>query len=145
MIVVIAILAAITIVAYNGVQVRARDSQRSQDMASIKSLILNYGTLNGGVPSTATFGGSGPGGWNISSMPSWLNFLQASSPGKIPVDPINTGVADPGPGTYELTYFYFCYPTGTGPLPATPNVSLGYFSEMTHSKVSLPFAVDQCL
>ena len=36
-IVVIAILAAITIMAYNGIQSRARDSQRAQDIQTIAS------------------------------------------------------------------------------------------------------------
>lgn len=35
-IVVIAILAAISIIAYNGIQSRARDAQRSNDIATIK-------------------------------------------------------------------------------------------------------------
>lgn len=39
-IVVIGILAAITIVAYNGIQERARDSQRQQDLSSIKKAML---------------------------------------------------------------------------------------------------------
>lgn len=142
-IVVIAILAAITIVAYNGIQQRARDSRRAQDMAIIKKALSLYGVDNGGVPATFTYAGNGPGSWNLSSMPSWLSFLNSSISGKAPVDPTNTGTADPG--TYELTYFYFCYSAGSGPLPATPNVQLGYWSEATRSQVTIPFAVSQCL
>lgn len=143
-IVVIGILAAITIVAYNGVQTRARDSRRAQDLTAIKKELMLYNIDNGGVPSTSTYGGFGPGGWNISSMPSWLSFLNSSSNGKIPIDPVNTGTADPMLG-YELTYFYYCYPAGGGPLPATANVQLGYWSEVTRSQVTTPFTVDQCL
>lgn len=62
----------------------------------------------------------------------------------MPIDPVNTGTADPGQG-YELTYFYYCYATGSGPLPATPNVHLGYWSEVTHSQAGESFAVEQCL
>jgi len=49
-IVVIAILAAISIVAYNGVQQRARDSQRSSDIAAIKKALELYRIDNGGYP-----------------------------------------------------------------------------------------------
>ncbi len=47
-IVVIAILAAISIVAYNGIQQRARDSQRSAEMASIEKALQLYYIDNGG-------------------------------------------------------------------------------------------------
>ncbi len=143
-IVVIGILAAITIVAYSGIQQRARDSVRAQDLSSIKQALLLYNTDHGGVPMTNTYGGNGPGGWNISSMPSWLSFINSSTYGRMPVDPVNTGTTDPGLG-YELTYFYYCYPTGSGTMPATPNVSLGYYSESTHGSKWAYFAVDQCL
>lgn len=49
-IVVIAILAAITIVAYNGIQSRAHDSQRVSDMRSIKQQIEMYYVDNGSYP-----------------------------------------------------------------------------------------------
>lgn len=141
-IVIIGILAAITIVAYNGIQTRARDAARQSDMASIKTALQRYNIDNGGVPATTTFSGAGPGGWNLSSMPSWLSFLDSATYGKIPVDPVNTGTADPG--TYELTYFYYCYPAGSGQQPATANIVLGYWLESSHGQASTSIAVDQC-
>ena len=43
-VVVIAILAAISIAGYNGIQARSRDGQRKQDIATIKkALELNFG------------------------------------------------------------------------------------------------------
>jgi prepilin-type N-terminal cleavage/methylation domain-containing protein len=143
-IVVIGILAAITIVAYNGVQVRAKDSRRAQDISNIKKALLLYNVNNGGVPNTSTYAGNGPGGWNLSSMPSWLSFLNSSMSGKAPLDPVNTGIVDPNSG-YELTYFYYCYAAGSGPLPATPNVQLGYWSESSRSMALSAFPVEQCL
>ena len=142
-IVVIAILATITLVTYNGIQLRARDSRRAQDMSTIEKALLMYQTLNGGVPKTSTYSSSGPGGWDISTNANWLAFLTASY-GKMPVDPTNTGTADPM-NTYELTYFYFCYPPGSGLLPATSNVRLGYWSEQTKTQKNYSFAVDSCL
>lgn len=140
-IVVIAILAAITVVAYNGIQVRARDSQRSQDIASIKKALLLYSVDNGGVPRTYTYSGAGPGGWNLSSMSSWLSFLAPSYP-KIPVDPTNTGTADPS--AYELSYYYYCYTAGTGGY-TNPTAVLGYWAEATHANIRVIFTVDQCI
>lgn len=142
-IVVIAVLAAITIVAYNGIQQRSRDSARAQDIAGIKKALMLYNTENGGVMKTSSYSGNGPGGWNLSSGANWLTFL-GTKYGKIPVDPVNTGTTDPL-GTAGLAYFYYCYATGSGPLPATPNVRLGYHSEVTDQNVYANFSVDQCL
>lgn len=61
-IVVIAILAAITIVAFNGVQQRARDSQRKQNLAELAKLISMYNVDNGNYITTG--GGASNGqGW----------------------------------------------------------------------------------
>lgn len=61
-IVIIAILAAITIVAYNGIQQRARDAQRKSDLAAIgKALQIHY-VNNGDYIGTGSGCGSGGGG-----------------------------------------------------------------------------------
>lgn len=64
-IVIIGILAAITITAYNGVQQRARDTQRKADLAQIaKSMQLYYVDYNDYVRSSCPAGWSGLGeGW----------------------------------------------------------------------------------
>lgn len=51
-IVVIAILAAISIVAYNGIQDRARNVATQNDIQQIASLIEQYNVYNGSYPST---------------------------------------------------------------------------------------------
>lgn len=51
-IVVIGILAAITIVAYNGVQQRARDAERQQDISTIQKLVEMYYVDHGAFPPT---------------------------------------------------------------------------------------------
>jgi len=53
-IVVIAILAAISIVAYNGVQNRANDTAVKNDLRQFHSLIEQYKILNGNYPTTFT-------------------------------------------------------------------------------------------
>lgn len=51
-IVIIAILAAITIVAYNGIQARARESSAIADLSSIAKQIEAYNVINGSYPAT---------------------------------------------------------------------------------------------
>lgn len=60
-IVVIGVLAAITIVAFNGVQQRARDSQRTSDLASLAKMIRLYETKNGDFVETNCGNGTGSG------------------------------------------------------------------------------------
>ncbi len=49
-IVVIGILAAITIVAYNGIQERARYTAMKQDITNIQKAVLSYHAINGSYP-----------------------------------------------------------------------------------------------
>ena len=108
-IVVIAILAAITIVAYNGIQQRARDSARSSAVENIQKALESYRAINGVYPpvapgttsATAPAGFSGvwqmSGGYSYSvdTAGNWLvNLTKATSAGapllsKVPVDPTN--------------------------------------------------------
>ena len=63
-IVIIAILAAITIVAFNGVQQRSRDSKRKQDVAQIAKLLSLYEIDNGPMYIGSGCGSNGNGsGW----------------------------------------------------------------------------------
>ncbi|MNH58511.1 Type II secretion system protein G precursor [compost metagenome] len=51
-IVIIGILAAITIVAYNGIQNRAFNSRVQSDIKNVQKLVENYNAINGSYPST---------------------------------------------------------------------------------------------
>jgi prepilin-type N-terminal cleavage/methylation domain-containing protein len=53
-IVVIGILAAITIVAYNGVQSRAKQAKMQSDISNVQKLVEAYYAINGTYPITAT-------------------------------------------------------------------------------------------
>lgn len=80
-IVVIGILAAITIVAYNGLQQRARDSERTTEVRAVQKAIEMYYIDEGKYPSA----GTDNAGYNLSSIksllvPKYLNDL--------PTDPI---------------------------------------------------------
>jgi prepilin-type N-terminal cleavage/methylation domain-containing protein len=122
-IVIIGILAAITIVAYNGIQGRARDTQRVQDMQSIVKALELYKATNGVYP--AAVGTANASGWEVShDGTTATNFLSALSSSKtisaVPVDPKNAGtvvstssLAPSWTATNNL-YFYHRYAAGNG-------------------------------
>lgn len=92
-IVVIAILAAITIVAYNGIQQRARDAQRVSDLSQMEKALKLYGVDNAVLPSCGGF-------WYCASTPTkpanngdYASLAAALVPNyisKISLDPTNT-------------------------------------------------------
>jgi len=122
-IVIIGILAAITIVAYNGIQGQARDTQRVQDMQSIVKALELYKATNGVYP--AAVGTANASGWEVShDGTTATNFLSALSTSKtisaVPVDPKNLGVVTstsslaPSWTVTNNLYFYHRYAAGSG-------------------------------
>jgi len=104
-IVVVAILATISIVAYNGIQVRARDAQRNNDITVLLKGLENYRTINGVYPTATPT--SGDSGWessytDVSNPMSFMEYLDIS---KRPLDPLSNS-------TYR--YRYYKYPAGNG-------------------------------
>lgn len=93
-IIVIAILASISIVTYNGIQQRARDAQREQDIAQIIKALELYYMRNGRYPLSS--GSTALNGyWSTSYEPtSWANVMTQLTPfvSSLPVDPKNDGV-----------------------------------------------------
>lgn len=67
-IVVIGILAAITIVAFNGVQQRAKNTQATSDLTNIKKAMLAYKARHGELPPTGD-------AWNYSTNPPTCNVI----------------------------------------------------------------------
>lgn len=98
-IVIIGILASITIVAYNGIQGRARDSARISDINAIRKALEVYKSFNGEYPEENV------AGWEYSHTDP-QNFISALKPylGKTPVDPVNDAA------NY---YYYHRYAAGT--------------------------------
>ena len=88
-IVVIAILAAITIIAYNGIQVRARDAQRSTDAANILKALEAYKAINSVYPTATSTAGSGSWEMSTETADTFMEYLQSTFSTKIPTDPIN--------------------------------------------------------
>lgn len=85
-IVVIGILAAITLVAFGGVQDRARDAQARNDINTVSKLVEQYAAINGAYPSTGNldtvrtddncFGGTSQADW----VPGITENLPQSTP-----------------------------------------------------------------
>jgi type II secretion system protein G len=104
-IVVIGILAAITIVAYNGIQQRARDSNRQSAIGSIRQALEMYKLDQGRYPS-ATSTQSVYGGWEMSTDDPGT-FMEYLAPyiSRTPLDPVNSNNAG-------IVYWYYRYGAG---------------------------------
>lgn len=95
-IVVIGILAAITIVAYNGIQQRGRDAQRKSDIASLQKALELYHADQDGYPyctsATPYKAGTTLNAYNAGSVATCLAVaLVPKYIAKLPTDPTNSG------------------------------------------------------
>ena len=112
-IVVIGILAAITIIAYNGVQQRARDTQRIEAISKIRKGLELYRAVNNTYPNainsgtTHTTGIYPGGGWEVSQIAptTWLDRL-APFMNSVPIDPVNNDS--------EHYFYYYFYANNPG-------------------------------
>ena len=95
-IVVIGILAAITIVAFNGAQERARDTQRKQNLNDLAKVLQIYYIDNGNYVTTGAGAGNGQGWVNGGSL-TLIELLQAA--GVL----TNTNIRDPQCNAGEVT------------------------------------------
>lgn len=86
-VVVIAILAAITIVSYNGITERSRFSTMRSDLASLNKAILMYHADNGAYPITPATATSCSGNWCGFDQGTGDNFIPGLSPKYISVTP----------------------------------------------------------
>ena len=109
-IVVIAILAAISVVAYNGIQQRARDNIRKQDLAQLAKALKLYSVDNGNHVSTGSGCGNGGNGEGWVSTPTYTKSIVAClMDGKY----IDKNIVDPS-GCVSNTTFPNCQqPTTT--------------------------------
>lgn len=111
-IVVIAILAAISIVAYTGVQSRANDSRRLQDIATIRKTLELYKAERGYYPTAQP--NPGINSWEVSTDPNFLGSL-SSLASAMPTDPKNT---------IDHYYAYYRYAAGSNGCPSSAG---GYY------------------
>lgn len=116
-IVVIGILAAISIVAYNNVQKNARDNARAQAVSQIQKALEMYRAEYGRYPYVISSGANLPSGftglyntgysYSIDTAGNWMKYLKDSGiTGDLPVDPINN------------TEYYFIYHAFNGGIGA---------------------------
>lgn len=117
-IVVIAILASITLVSYNGTQKRARDARRIADAGKITDALDLYYLQNGSFPTNTLDGITGS--WEKSSNQPAGKFMEYLATygftTEAPRDPINNAVIDT-PGSEKTAgksaYYYYKYPAGS--------------------------------
>lgn len=110
-IVVVAILAAISIVAYGGIQERARNTQRIQDVRAIAKAIELYYADNGNLPSSLCSLGGGckiNHAWNSTADASWQSLEAQLVPryiSALPKDPLASVIQPAGIyGGYNYDY-----------------------------------------
>ena len=109
-IVVVAILAAISIVAYNGIQTRARDSMRQQDLAALSKALKLYRVDNDNLVSAGSGCGMGGTGTGWVSKPSYArSVVECLMDGKY----INANIIDPSGCSYNGTNLACAPPTTT--------------------------------
>ena len=106
-IVVIAILAAITVVAFNGVQARALESEKASRLNNVQKALTNFYTLNGYYPTSNTITGS-PGAQLIGLT---LKDVEPSRPTN-PGAGIEGGYI--GTDTTHIRYMAWPYSDGAG-------------------------------
>jgi len=108
-IVIIAILAAITIVTYNGIQGRGRDSARNQALQQIENALAMYYAENGQYPTSGGSTISGITSWNTTADASWNTLAAALQPymSPLPTDPTATQNVNVlvTPSAYDFAYF----------------------------------------
>lgn len=87
-IVVIAVLSSISVMAYNGIQQRARDSDRRNDIATIIKAMENYHTIHGRYPASGGSTSINPA-WSTTSDASWQTIADelSSTISTLPRDP----------------------------------------------------------
>ena len=113
-IVVVGILASISTVAYSGVQARARDSQRHQDIQTIVKALDAYYLDNGEFPPGSCSSSCVINGvWSNTNDGSWANLRNALVPdyiSELPTDPSPTIGTNP----QSATAFGYGYYANTG-------------------------------
>ena len=116
-IVIIAVLATVTVVAYNGMQSRAQFTRLNSELGLINKALALYHAENGAYPVTGTFGAPG---WRYSCATGITNFITGISAhiSTIPQAPCNGGA------TNNDTWLYASDGAGYKLLHIRPNASL---------------------
>ncbi len=103
-IVIIAILAAITIVAFNGVQARARDSKRASDAKSIVKALEAHRAVYNTFPQETPTAGAGSFEQSTDTPGTFMEYLKGSYFSEVPIDPLNDA---------SHYYRYYVYPVSS--------------------------------
>ena len=105
-IVVIGILAAITIVAYNGIQQKGRDADRRSDLAAIAKALKLYSTDNGPMWTGSGCGSNGNGsGWFNATYSGYVSSMNCLKNAGV----VSTDIVDPSNATSCSSGDFTCH------------------------------------
>lgn len=108
-IIIIAILATISVLAYSNTQRRTNDSKRMSDVNALQKALAQYRIINGSFPATVPNPGSST--WEISSDPNFMNSLSSITGGAT--------FAAPGINNSANVYWYHRFNAGDYGCPAS--------------------------
>lgn len=106
---IIGLLSSVVLASLNTARGKARDVVRVAELNQIYTALEAYYIDNGYLPTTSSYGGADPGGWDYSSQGAFLPFLTSSYMPKVPVDPTNNGTGDVYYGGSGYSFAYYCY------------------------------------
>ena len=108
---IIGLLSSIVLTSVNSARIKARDAKRQADLGQIYLALQLYFDNFGYLPTTGSYGGADPGGWDYSSQGrQFLPFLQTGGYfSAVPLDPLNSGTGDVFYGGSGYSYAYYCY------------------------------------
>ena len=144
-IVVIAILAAISVVAYTGIQQRARNSIRAQDVATIQKGLELFRAENGRYPIATSPGSNIPAGftspyvipgysYSVATDDSWLRELRQSGL----IDTIPKG---PNPNNSNYFIYYSSTAIGSCSEPVYALIVIGWEGDLPSNSQTLNCSV----
>ena len=111
---IIGMLASIVLVALNSARAKGRDARRISDMQQIYTALYSFYLDKSCLPKPSltgcvSNGDANAGGWDYSSIGSFLPFLVTGNYiSQVPVDPINNVTGEPVPAN-TYAYRYYCY------------------------------------
>ncbi len=126
-IVIIAILAAITIVAYNGIQGRARDNSRYADVKAIIKALELYKADNGTYPTTDVTAMANTPGCSIATGYSYSMATDDSWMKKLVTSNYISRVPRPSINDCSHYYQYLYIPKASATLYNCPSRTVGYY------------------
>ena len=152
---IIALLAAMSVLAFSRQQAKSRDTKRKADLSNINTALQNYVSENIEPLATTQYtDGRDRGAWDYSSQTGgnftgdnavFVPFLESYLGGKAPRDPINdasTDISVPSANKqYAYGYYYYASPSASSPISGYTYYSLLARLEIDFEKYEMKIPV----